>query len=173
MRKIPAVEDAKALMEEARDWSVFTWLWKKKDVRQTADTANEALDQLNKKIKASWSNELKDAHRQFVQQSSGRARQQRPAKAKPWTDSPATNREGGHPDDADSQVILLLTKVKDADDEARRARADAEATFDEADEKMSLDLAREGCDKAIHSWELHEKAIRQAETVLKLSRVKP
>ena len=31
---------------------------------------------------------------------------------------------------------------------------------------MSSDLAREGCKKAIHSWELHEKAIRKAEAIM-------
>ena len=32
-------------------------------------------------------------------------------------------------------------------------------------------LAREGCRKAIHSWDLHEKAIRRAEDLL--STIKP
>ena len=64
MHKLPEVEDAKALMEDAIDWSVFTWLWEKKKVRQAADVANHVLDQLNRKIKASWSDETKAANRE-------------------------------------------------------------------------------------------------------------
>jgi hypothetical protein len=40
---------------------------------------------------------------------------------------------------------------------------DAEHTFDEAERLLSTSLAREGCQKAIRSWDLHEKAIRRAE----------
>jgi hypothetical protein len=44
---------------------------------------------------------------------------------------------------------------------------DAENTFDEAERQMSTRLAREGCSKAIASWELHEAAIRKAEVAIK------
>jgi len=57
-------------------------------------------------------------------------------------------------------------KVKEADDEAQRAHLDAEATFDEAEKQLSTRLAREGCRKAIESWDLHEKAIRKAEALM-------
>jgi hypothetical protein len=40
---------------------------------------------------------------------------------------------------------------------------DAESTFDEAEKQLSTALAREGCRKAIHSWELFEKAIHLSE----------
>jgi len=43
---------------------------------------------------------------------------------------------------------------------------DAEATFDEAEKQLSTRLAREGCRKAIESWDLHEKAIRKAEALI-------
>jgi hypothetical protein len=46
---------------------------------------------------------------------------------------------------------------------AERAHLDAENTFDEAERQLSTRLAREGCAKAIASWELHEAAIRKAE----------
>jgi hypothetical protein len=42
---------------------------------------------------------------------------------------------------------------------------DAEATFDEAEHRMSTHLAREGAQKAIDSWDLREKAIRKAEAL--------
>ena len=54
-------------------------------------------------------------------------------------------------------------KLRQADEQARRARAQAEATFDEAEKQLSTALAREGCRQAIHSWELYEKAIRLSE----------
>ncbi len=53
----------------------------------------------------------------------------------------------------------LARKLRQADEQARRARMDAETTFDEAEKQLSTALAREGCRKAIRSWELYEKAI--------------
>ena len=149
MRKLPVVEEAKALMSAAMDWSVFTWLWEKKSVRETADRANSVLDRLNKKIKASWSEELKTAYHEVVRASDGGGRK--------------AQSSGPGSEAIDPEVRVLVKKVKDADDEAHRARMDAEATFDEADRQMNVSLAREGCGKAIRSWELHEKAIRKAE----------
>ena len=54
-------------------------------------------------------------------------------------------------------------RVKRADDSAARARAQAEKTFDEAEEQLSARLAREGCLQAIQSWELREQAIQMSE----------
>ena len=68
---------------------------------------------------------------------------------------------------AKGDAKLIAKKVKEADDEAYRARQDAENTFDEAERQMSTSLAREGCRKAIHGWELHEKAIQKAEAVIR------
>lgn len=131
MRKLTEVEEAKALMTEAADWSVMKWLREKKRVRKTADKANDALDALNKETKASWSDELKAAYKGAGQ--------------------------------ADNELAQFVKQVKHADEEAYRARMDAEDTFDEAERQLSAAMAREGCRKAIHSWELHEKAIRKAE----------
>ncbi len=130
MRKLAEVEEAKALMSEAKDWSVMRWLREKKRVREAADKANDALDALNRETKASWSEELKAAYKGNT---------------------------------ADPQVERFVKDVKRADEEARRARQDAEDTFDEAERQLSAAMAREGCRKAIYSWELHEKAIRKAE----------
>jgi len=156
MRKLSEVEDAKAVMNAAMDWSVFTWLWEKKSVRQTADKANAVLDRLNRKIKTAWHEDLTAAYQQLVAESNCGGRRRQPAH---------------QPSQAiDPEVKLLARKVKDADDEAHRARIDAEATFDEADRQLSVRLAREGCQKAIRSWELHEKAIRKAEAALGASK---
>ena len=57
----------------------------------------------------------------------------------------------------------VLGRLRQAGEQARRARMDAEATFDEAEKQLSTALAREGCRKAIHSWELYEKAIQLTE----------
>lgn len=140
MRKLPEVEEAKALMAEALEWSVMKWLKEKKRVRKTADRANDALDQLSKETKLLWPDELRAAY-------GGLARN--------------TSREK-----PDAEIPNAVKQVKRADDEAFRARMDAENTFDEAERQLSASMAREGCRKAIYSWELHEKAIRIAERLI-------
>ena len=64
------------------------------------------------------------------------------------------------------ELCRIVAQVKRADAEAHRARMDAEATFDEAERQLSTRLAREGCQKAIRSWDLYEKAIRKAEAAM-------
>jgi hypothetical protein len=130
------------------DWSVFKWLWEKSNVRQAADDANAALDRLNKKTKAQWPEGVKAAYRQLADDGKSKRNHHGNATAS----SPA-----------DPQTLQSLKTVKELDDKAHAARMDAEATFDEAERRMNTDLAREGCRKAIRSWELHEKAIRAAE----------
>ncbi len=149
MRKLAEVEDARALMTEALNWSVMTWLREKKRVRRTADKANEALDALNREVKNSWSDGLKAAYNELVTHS-----------AKSAT---GKQREA----DCDPELMAVARRVKHADEEAERARMDAEQTFDEAERQLSTSLARDGCHKAIHSWDLHEKAIRKAESAEK------
>jgi len=67
---------------------------------------------------------------------------------------------------ADAKISHAVKPVKRADEEAARARLDARSTFDEAERQLSTSMAREGCRKAIYSWELHEKAIRMAERLI-------
>lgn len=57
--KMSAVEEAKALFEEAKDWGVWTWLMNKSRARQTADAAWEALEKQEKKVKAAWTPEVR------------------------------------------------------------------------------------------------------------------
>jgi hypothetical protein len=151
MQKLREVEDAKALMTEATSWSVVKWLREKKRVRKAADQANATLDRLNQSVKDSWSAEVKNAYQELLR-ATDTATQERKGRA---VKSPSAT---------DSQVTLFVKKVKEADDEAYRARMDAENTFDEAERLLSTSLAREGCKKAINSWDLHEKAIRKAES---------
>lgn len=149
MGKLPEVEEAKALMTEAAAWSVMKWLREKKRVRKSADKANAALDELDRKVKAGWSSEVASAYKELAQ------------KAGPNSPAKRSSAEGAQA--ANSKIKQFVQQVKDADDQAYQARMDAERTFDEAERILSTSLAREGCRKAILSWELHEKAIRRAE----------
>jgi len=149
MERIPEVEAAKALMNEAVSWSVMKWLREKKRVRKTADQANAALDQLNQAVKNRWPDAVRVAYKTLVPQGAGIA---------------TVPVQSTQP--IDQQSNLRATKVKEADDVAYRARMDAEETFDTAERQLSTRLAREGCRKAIQSWELHERAIKKAEALM-------
>ena len=150
MKKIPAVEAAKAQMNEALTWSVVKWLREKRTVRKVADQANAALDQLNLALKSRWPEDVRAAYETLVKQGSGNNK----ARSQPNSRAP------------DAETTVRARKVKEADDEAHRARMDAEATFDDAEKQLSTALAREGCRKAIHSWALHERAIQKAEDLI-------
>ena len=148
MEKVPEVETAKTLMTEAVTWSVMKWLREKKRVRKTADQANATLDHLNQSTKNRWPDGVMAAYKTLATKAgNGMA-------------------SGEHKTVIDPQTLLTAKKVKEADDESYRARMDAEATFDEAEKQLSTALAREGCRKAIHSWELHEKAIQKSEALI-------
>jgi hypothetical protein len=135
MQKLNPVEDAKALMREATDWSVWGWLTEKRRLRTTADAAWEALEELERTVKKQWSADLKKAYR-------------------------AKDGNG-----IDPELKPALERLKEADAEWRAARILAEATFDEAERRMSTSMAREGAQQAIEAWELTEKAIRRAEAL--------
>jgi len=156
MRMLPEVQQAKELMNEAMDWSTFKWLFEKPRVRATADQANDALDRLSRAVKARWSEETKHVYKNLSKSGAGSVRKQ---------PKEQQSREG-----FDSQLHLLVRKVLEADEAAQRARREAEEAFDEAEKQMSIPLAREGCRKAIRSWELHEKAIRKAESAAEFGR---
>jgi hypothetical protein len=152
MKKLFEVEEAKALMMEATDWSLFRWLFEKRRVRETADQANAALDKLNKAVKSRWNGEVKAAYNELSRKAGGAVGRR--------TAEPASQIASSQ---IDPQIRLYAKKVKQADDAARRARIDAEEAFDEAERLLNTEMAREGCQKAIHQWELDEKAIRAAE----------
>ena len=156
MQKLIPVEEAKALMNVAKDWGVWRWLMEKKRVRAAADQAVDALGVLEKKVKASWSDDLKKAYRELEAQAS----LERNPRAKAQYQKVKEEAKN-----VDPQIKLAVRRVKEADDEAENARLDAEATFDEAERRMSASMAREGAQKAIDSWELREKAIRKAEAL--------
>jgi hypothetical protein len=152
MDKIPEVETAKELMTEAMTWSVMKWLREKKRVRKTADQANAALDRSSQAVREQWPESAKMVYETLAAQGNGAAATRRQPKGSPTTDL---------------STMLIATQSKEKDDESYRARMDAEDTFDLAEKQLSTSLAREGCRKAIYSWELHEKAIRKAENLIR------
>ncbi len=153
MKKLSEVEHAKALMSEAMDWSVLKWLWEKRNVREIADEANVALDRLDRRVKSHWKDEFKAAYQLMVREDRNSRRR-------------GDQQNHASSNAIDPQVRRLVQDVKDMDEKAHGARMDAEETFDRAEEQLSTALAREGCGKAIRSWELHEKAIRKAEALV-------
>jgi hypothetical protein len=64
MQKLKPVEEAKTLFEEAKDWGMWRWLTEKSRARRTADAAWEALEQCEKKVKAGWTPEVKQAFKE-------------------------------------------------------------------------------------------------------------
>jgi len=155
MQKLVEVEEARALMTEAKNWSLWRWLWDKGMVRATADRAVDALAESERKAKAAWTEDQKKAYRELELLASlnGNVKGRRQyEKAKEEAKSVAP------------EIKLAVQRVKEADDAAYAARMAAEDTFDEAERRLDTDMAREGAQKAIDSWDLREKAIRKAET---------
>jgi hypothetical protein len=142
MQKVLPVEEAKALMREAIDWSLWGWLTQKRKLRSTADRAWEALDEVEKKVKAAWSDDLQAAYHEL--QAKGRR---------------------GPARDVPEEVRHAVQRFKEAEDEAHTAHMQAEETFDEADRRMSTSMACQGAQEAIDAWEMREKVIRKAESL--------
>lgn len=151
MRKLPAVEEARAVMTEGMEWGTWKWLLEKTRVQEIADRATAALDQADLKVRASWSDDLKAAYKQLCD------------------DENRSNREKhGHAPGARNAAPALKTeaeKVKEAYERGQRARRKAEETFERAEQRMSAEMAREGARQALESYDLREKAIRMAEAV--------
>ena len=155
MRKLPEVENARAIMTEGIEWGVFKWLLEKKRVRGIADVARAALDDCEAKVKATWSDNLKIAYNQLVEQNGN---PKRPRK----NDKPGNRAEEQA---IDTQVIAAVKRIIEADDEAYNAHEDAEDLFAEAEKRMSTSMAREGARKALEAYDRHEAAIRKAEVL--------
>ena len=135
MQKLVAVEDAKALMREAVGWSLWNWLTQKGKLRSTADAAWEALENQDRKVKERWSEDIKKAY------------------------------AGKNSNHLDPELKAAVQRVREADDEWKVARDIAEATFDEADRRMSTSMACVGAQMALDAWALREKVIRKAEAL--------
>ena len=156
MQKLKAVEEAKTLFEEAKDWGVWRWLTEKRRARETADAAWAALDECEKKVRASWSEELKKADRELAAAAAadGNGRAKR-----------SYEKAKEEAKDVDPALKAAMQRLHQADAEAYKAHMDAEAQFDEADRRMSTSMACEGAQMAIDAWELREKFIRKMEAL--------
>ncbi len=156
MQKLEAVEAAKSLFDEAKDWGLWRWLTEKSRARRTADAAWEALDAYEKKVKAGWSDDLKKAYREAAAAvaANGNARGQRKLEM-----------AIEEAKDVDPELRLAARKFKNAEDEAYNLHMKAEATFDDADRRLSTGMACEGAQQAIDAWIAREKVIRKAESL--------
>jgi hypothetical protein len=154
MRKIQSVEEAKALLNEAKDWGVWRWLTEKKRVRSAADLAWADLEEVERAIKSSWGEDLRKAYREL--QAASAVNGNRKGK-------PAYERAADEAKNVDPGLKVFAARLKEADDEAFQARMAAEETFDEAERRLSPSLARQGSEQAIEAYELREKYIRRAE----------
>jgi hypothetical protein len=155
MKKISAVEDARAVMTEGTEWGVWKWLTEKRRIRGIADKARAALDDLEMKVKLTWSDDLKIAYNQVVAEDGNTKQARRKTK----------DHEPAAAGSADAKTLAAVKRIAEADDEAYNAHEDAEETFAEAERKMSTGMAREAARKALAAYDLHEAAIRKAEAL--------
>lgn len=157
MKKLAAVEDARAVMTEGLEWGVWKWLMEKKRVRAIADKARAALDDLEIQVKLTWSDDLKMAYNRLVAEDGGDAK--RPGR------KTAKDQKSAVANVADTKALAAVKRIKEADDDAYNAHEDAEDLFAEAERKMSTRMAREAARKALEAYDLHEAAIRKAEAL--------
>jgi hypothetical protein len=157
MKKLFAVENARAVMTQGLEWGVWKWLTEKKRVRALADEARAALDDVEMKVKLTWGEEYKLAYNRLVSEN-GEAKQAR-GNSKSKTAKSAANGK------SDRDVLVVVAKIKQADDDAYNAHEDAEDLFAEAERKMSTAMARDAARKALEAYDLHEVAIRKAEAL--------
>lgn len=159
MRKLPAVEQARAIMLEGTEWGVWKWLTEKKRVRELADKARAALDDAEMKTKLKWSDDLKIAYNSLVTENSTAKRTRSNPASKSKDNKPAATPK------IDPKTLAAVQRIQEADDNAYHAHEDAEEAFAEAEKKMSTSIARDAARKALEAYDLHESAIRKAEAL--------
>jgi hypothetical protein len=154
MEKLAAVEEAKALMQDAKDWPIWKWLTEKPRVRATADRGTAALDEHDRAVKQTWSDDLRNAYAELEVESAG-------------DDDPFAAAEYEYvkqlAQNIGERTRLAARRVKEADDLAYEARMLAEETFAQAERRVSASLARKGAEQAIRAYDLRYKAIAESE----------
>ncbi len=155
MRKLSAVDEAKAIMTQGLEWGVWKWMLEKKRVREIADEARAALDEFEMRVKATWSDDLKIAYNHLVSENGDAKPARQKTKGEKREEAPKN----------DPEVMAAVKRVKEADDAAYNAHEDAEDVFAEAEKRMSTSMARDGARKALEAYQLHESAIRKAEAL--------
>ena len=111
MQKLREVEEARAIMTDAGQWSMWRWLTEKPKVRRIADVATAALADANAQVKETWSDELKAAYAELVAEAEldgNAAAKKRYEKARKAAEA------------IDPKIKAAAKRVKDADDEAAR-----------------------------------------------------
>ncbi len=159
MQKLAAVEEARRVMNEGKEWGIFHWLLEKRRVRAIADAGTAALDDLEKNVKARWSDDLRKAYRELDALA---AVDHNPRLKRQYDKARDEARE------IDPAMKQAAARVREADDIAYQARMDAEALFEEAERRLSGSIARRGAEKALEAYDLREKAIRKAEAANRL-----
>jgi len=157
MKKLAVVEEARNIMTEGIEWGVWKWLMEKKRVREIADQARAALDDCEMKVKQSWGDDCKIAYNQIVTDNGNGEHRRKQAKG------------NGHAEVkiSDAKILSAVKRIAEADDDAYNAHENAEEVFAEAERKMSTSMAREGARKALEAYDLHEAAIRKAESLVR------
>lgn len=154
MHSLESVETAKALLDEGKQWGVWKWLTEKKRLRAAADRAWADLEEVEKDIKSSWSNDLRKAYRELQLRSTVDGNK----KAREAYEKAVEAAK-----DLDAELKRFAARLWKEDAEAFAARMTAEDTFDEAERKMSVPLAKQGSAEAIAAFEMRERFIRKAD----------
>ena len=160
MEKLKPVEEAKALLLIAKDWSILKWLSEKKRVRRIADTGTAALDDAERKIKSTWSELLRTAYAELATPSDD---------DDPFSAAERQFVQQQAKSDIPENIRATARRVKAADQEAYDARMRAERTFDGAERSLSASMARRGAEEAILAYDLRYKALEEAEKAQKLA----
>jgi len=155
MQKVAAVEEAKTLLEAAKEWGVWKWLTDKKKMREAADKAWAAYDEVEEKVRSAWSDDLQKA---YAELSAHAAVADGGAPAKKKYDKAKKDAEG-----VGAPVKAQAKKLKDADEEAYAVRMQAEDMFVEAEKRMNTGMARDAAQKAIDAYVAREKVIKKFE----------
>jgi hypothetical protein len=157
MQKLPAVEQAKTLLQQTQEWGIMKWLTDKRKVREAADNAWAAFDEQEEQIRTSWPENLQKAYADLAAQEepepASAPAKRKPAKAK--KNSP----------DVPPKVKAQAAQLKEAEEQAYSVRMEAEDMFVQAEKRMSIPMAREGAQKAIEAFAAREKLLRKFEAV--------
>jgi hypothetical protein len=155
MQKIDSVEEAKALLASAMDWSILRWLAEKRRVRGVADRGTAALDAEERRIKSTWPEELTNAYAALCPSSD---------------DDPYAAAEHEfilqQARDIPEDIRAAARRVREADEIATSARLAAEQMFDDAERRMSAAMARRGAELAIDAYEVRYVALAEAEAAV-------
>jgi hypothetical protein len=159
MHRLPPVEEARAIMTEAQNWSIWKWLTQKPKVRAIADKATQTLKEAIESAKDSWSDDMNRAYNEVLAEAAvdGSA----PSKRKL-----ANAKKDAQ--DVDPKIKTAARKAREAEHEGYRATMDAEDLFAESERRLSASMARQAAKKALESYDLREAAIRKAEAAAAL-----